>query len=88
VLGESLDSTRDTPNMLLLNAATTDLMNAPLLIFFYTRHLVYNPGSWLESLPGMALMRDSHPSALAGSWTTDGIFLRAWGPLQVGECGS
>jgi len=76
VLGESLDSARITPNMLLLNTVTADLVNAPLLAFFYARHLVYNVGSWLEGLPAMPLMRESHPHALAGSWTTDSAYLR------------
>jgi hypothetical protein len=62
--------------MLLLKAATTDLVNAPLLVFFYARHLVYNLESWLKGLPPMALMRESHPRALAGSWPTDGACLR------------
>ena len=76
MLGESLDSARMTPSLLLLSGATTDLVNAPLLVFFYARHLVYNVESWLEGLPAMPLMWESHARALTGSWTTDGICLR------------
>ena len=76
MLGESLDSACITPNMLLLNTVTADLVDAPLLAFFYARHLVYNVASWLEGLSAMPLMRESHHRTLAGSWTTDGACLR------------